>query len=133
LRPELRPRLGERNVAIRACGDARRAHAARERWRPGRDAPGRRVAARTGDAAPAAAIAAITTIGYLGSFTGPPAIGAIAEASSLSTALAALVVASALLTILAKQALAGAARGSGSGGAGIRTRIHGFGDRAHSR
>jgi hypothetical protein len=58
------------------------------------------------DAPPAVAIAAVTTVGYLGSFTGPPAIGALAEAGSLSTALAALVVVSALLVVLARPALA---------------------------
>lgn len=63
-------------------------------------------APQTGDAPPAVAIAAVTTVGYLGSFAGPPAIGALAQASSLSTALAALVVVSALLTILARPALA---------------------------
>jgi hypothetical protein len=33
------------------------------------------------------AIAAVTTVGYLGSFTGPPAIGALAELTSVSAAL----------------------------------------------
>ena len=40
-------------------------------------------------AAPAA-IAAVTTIGYLGSFTGPPLVGALAEVASLPAALALL-------------------------------------------
>jgi MFS family permease len=63
-------------------------------------------APRAGDAPPAVAIAAVTTIGYLGSFTGPPVIGAIAQATSLSTALIALVAVSAILGALAKPALA---------------------------
>jgi MFS family permease len=43
---------------------------------------------------PAAAIAAVTTVGYLGSFTGPPLVGALAEATGLSAALGLLVVVS---------------------------------------
>jgi len=62
-------------------------------------------APRTGDAPPAVAIAAVTTVGYLGSFTGPPVIGALAEATSLSTALLALVGVSAVLGLLARPAL----------------------------
>jgi MFS family permease len=62
-------------------------------------------APRAGDAPPAAAIAAVTTIGYLGSFTGPPAIGGLAQATSLSTALLTLVAASLVLAALAKPAL----------------------------
>ena len=62
-------------------------------------------APRAGDAPPAVAIAAVTTIGYLGSFTAPPLVGALAEASSLSTALAVLVVVAALLVVLARPAL----------------------------
>jgi hypothetical protein len=50
---------------------------------------------------PAAAIAAVTTIGYLGSFTGPPLVGALAEAGSLSAALGLLVVVSAAMVLLA--------------------------------
>jgi len=63
-------------------------------------------ATRTGDAPPAVAIAAVTTVGDLGSFTGPPIIGALAQATSLSAALLALVVVSALLGLLAQPALA---------------------------
>ncbi len=63
-------------------------------------------APRTGDGPPAVAIAAVTTVGYLGSFTGPPLIGALAEIGSLSTALATLVAVSALLVVLARPALA---------------------------
>jgi cyanate permease len=80
-------------------------------------------APRAGDASPAVAIAAVTTIGYLGSFTGPPIIGALAEATSLSTALLALVALSALLAALARPALtrtgpreAGSARPAPLGG-----------------
>ena len=62
-------------------------------------------APRTGGTPPAVAIAAVTTVGYLGSFTGPPVIGALAEASSLSAALSALVVVSVALALLAPLAL----------------------------
>src|SRR4051812_9107604 len=62
-------------------------------------------APHTGDAAPATAIAAATTIGYLGSFSGPPALGALAQATQLSTALIALVIVSAILGLLARPAL----------------------------
>jgi len=64
-------------------------------------------APRTGHVPPAVAIASVTTIGYLGSFTGPPAIGALAQATSLSTALIALVAVSAILGLLATPALGG--------------------------
>jgi MFS family permease len=63
-------------------------------------------APRTGDAPPAVAIAAVTTIGYLGSFTGPPVIGGLAQTTDLSTALLTLVAASVILAVLAKPALA---------------------------
>jgi MFS family permease len=56
-----------------------------------------------GELPPGVAIAAVTTVGYLGSFTGPPAIGALAELTSLSAALLLLVAA-----CLAIVALAGA-------------------------
>jgi hypothetical protein len=55
----------------------------------------------TGDAPPAVAIAAVTTIGYLGSFTGPPAIGALAELTGLSAALGLLVAVSLLMSVVA--------------------------------
>jgi MFS family permease len=58
-------------------------------------------APQVGDVPVPAAIATTTTIGYLGSFTGPPAIGALAELSSLSAALGLLVVASLLMALLA--------------------------------
>lgn len=63
-------------------------------------------AAGAGDAPPAVAIAGVTTVGYLGSFTGPPAIGALAEITGLSAALGALVAVSVLLALLARPALA---------------------------
>jgi MFS family permease len=58
------------------------------------------------DVPPGVAIAAVTTIGYLGSFTGPPAIGALAELSSLNAALGLLVAVSALMLVLAPAGLA---------------------------
>jgi MFS family permease len=54
-----------------------------------------------GHGSPAAAIAAVTTVGYLGSFTGPPLVGAIAEAGSLGAALSLLVVVSGAMILLA--------------------------------
>jgi MFS family permease len=51
------------------------------------------------------AIAAVTTVGYLGSFTGPPVIGALAELSTLSVALGLLVVAAAVAAGAAGRAL----------------------------
>jgi hypothetical protein len=57
-----------------------------------------------------AAIAAVTTVGYLGSFTGPPLIGVLAGISSLPTALWLLVAVSLLLTGLARSALTRADR-----------------------
>jgi MFS family permease len=65
-------------------------------------------------AAPAAAgvpapqaIAAVTTVGYLGSFTGPPAVGLVAEAWGLPSALLLLVGASLVAAALATAALRG--------------------------
>jgi MFS family permease len=54
---------------------------------------------------PAVAIASVATIGYLGSFTGPAAIGALAELSSLSTALGLLIAVSTLMIVLARPGL----------------------------
>ena len=54
-----------------------------------------------GQGPPAAAIAAVTTVGDLGSFTGPPLVGALAEAGSLSAALGLLVVVSGAMILLA--------------------------------
>jgi hypothetical protein len=50
---------------------------------------------------PAVAIAAVTTVGYLGSFTGPPLVGLLAGAGSLSAALGLLVAVSAAMILLA--------------------------------
>jgi MFS family permease len=54
-----------------------------------------------GRGSPATAIAAVTTVGYLGSFSGPPLVGALAEAGTLSAALGLLVVVSAAMVLLA--------------------------------
>jgi MFS family permease len=54
---------------------------------------------------PPVAIAAVTTLGYLGSFTGPPLVGALAELTGLSTALVLLVTAAVLPALLARRAL----------------------------
>jgi MFS family permease len=51
------------------------------------------------------AIAAVTTLGYLGSFTGPPLVGVLAELSGLSLALWLLVGVSAAMALLAHRAL----------------------------
>ena len=57
------------------------------------------------DRSPGVAIAAVTTIGYLGSFTGPPAVGALAEATSLSTSFTLLIAAAATIALLAPASL----------------------------
>jgi MFS family permease len=62
-------------------------------------------AARVGDGPPSSAIAAVTTVGYLGSFAGPAAIGALAGPAGLTTALALLLPACLLVTLLAGRAL----------------------------
>jgi MFS family permease len=54
---------------------------------------------------PPLAIAAVTTLGYLGSFTGPPLVGALAELTGLSAALALLVAAALVPVVLARRAL----------------------------
>ena len=73
---------------------------------------------------PPVAIAAVTTLGYLGSFTGPPLVGVMAELTGLSTALALLVAAAILPVLLARRALSRACGGPssrpGSGGSGRR-------------
>jgi MFS family permease len=56
------------------------------------------------------AIAAVTTVGYLGSFTGPPAIGALAGLASLRFALGLLVVVGLAVALLARPALRNRAR-----------------------
>jgi hypothetical protein len=58
----------------------------------------------TGTPAPVA-IAAVTTVGYLGSFTGPPLIGVLAGATSLPTALWLLVGVGLAVAALAAPAL----------------------------
>src|SRR3954447_11598180 len=64
-------------------------------------------------AAPAVAIAAVTTVGYLGSFTGPPAIGGLASATGLDAAIALLAGGACLTTLLAARALRGRSGASG--------------------
>jgi hypothetical protein len=59
------------------------------------------------------AIAAVTTVGYLGSFTGPPAIGALAGGIGLDGALGLLVGLAALTTVAGARALRGTSRASG--------------------
>jgi MFS family permease len=68
------------------------------------------------DAPPSVAIAAVAAIGYLGSFSGPPVIGVLAELSTLSAALGLLVTVSAALALLApaELGLRGAARPAGA-------------------
>jgi MFS family permease len=62
-------------------------------------------AAQVSRVPPGVAIAAVTTIGYLGSFTGPPAIGGVAQVTGLSVALVLLTVVSILLLFAASPAL----------------------------
>jgi MFS family permease len=62
---------------------------------------------------PPVAIAAVTTVGYLGSFTGPPAIGALAGAAELDTALGVAVAVAAAAMVLAARGLTGTCRASG--------------------
>jgi uncharacterized membrane protein len=54
-------------------------------------------ATRVPGVSPAAAIASVTSVGYSGFLLGPPLIGALATASSLTWALGVVVLASALL------------------------------------
>jgi hypothetical protein len=61
--------------------------------------------ALTRTAAPAA-IATVTTIGYMGAFAGPTLIGALAGPAALSAALGLLVAAAAAIALLAPRALA---------------------------
>jgi MFS family permease len=65
------------------------------------------------DAPASVAIAAVTTIGYLGSFSGPPAIGALAGTTGLDAALGLLVAASLTAAALGARALRGTSRASG--------------------
>jgi predicted MFS family arabinose efflux permease len=62
-------------------------------------------AARLPGAPAPVAIAAVTTVGYLGSFTGPPLIGALAELGSLTAALGLLGLVSGATALLAPRAL----------------------------
>jgi MFS family permease len=75
-----------------------------------------------GDGPPAVAIAAVTSIGYLGSFTGPPAVGALAELGSLTAALGLLVAVSVLMLLLAPLALRPAVSATRARGRSGRTR-----------
>jgi hypothetical protein len=51
------------------------------------------------------AIAAVSTMGYLGSFTGPAIIGALASRSGLPAALSVLTAAATLTALLSRRAL----------------------------
>jgi len=59
-------------------------------------------AGESGDAPPPVAIAAVTTVGYLGSFTGPPLIGAVADVTALPFALGLMVPVALAMTLLAR-------------------------------
>jgi MFS family permease len=59
------------------------------------------------------AIAAVTTVGYLGSFTGPPAIGALSGVIGLDAAIGLLAGAAAVATLVAARALRGTSGASG--------------------
>ncbi len=60
-------------------------------------------ASRVPGSSSAAAIAAVSSIGYSGFLVGPPLIGAIAHAASLTSALTVVVIASALLAVGARR------------------------------
>lgn len=62
-----------------------------------------RAASRSRDMSPGAAIAAVSTTGYTGFLTGPPAIGLLSEAAGLRWGLAVLVVLGLAIAILAAQ------------------------------
>jgi len=68
-------------------------------------------AARTPPLPPPVAIAAVTTLGYLGSFTGPPLIGAVAGPLGLTAALALMALAAVVAGGLAGRALRDARAG----------------------
>jgi hypothetical protein len=59
-----------------------------------------RAAGATAEAPSPVAIAAVTSIGYFGSFTGPPLIGGLASVSSLDLALGVLLLACVAITVL---------------------------------
>jgi MFS family permease len=62
-------------------------------------------ASAASQAPPSQAIATVTTIGYSGSFAGPPVIGALGTLVGISSALGALVAGSLAITLLAGRAL----------------------------
>lgn len=62
-------------------------------------------AARVPGVTPAHGIAAVSSLGYLGMMAGPPLIGLIAQAQSLTLGLFTIVVAAAILALSAKRAL----------------------------
>jgi hypothetical protein len=76
----------------------------------------------TNSGAPSVPVATVTTIGYLGSFTGSPAIGAVAELSTLSAALLLLVVVSVGISVLGPRAATGARPSADCATATPRTR-----------
>jgi MFS family permease len=57
---------------------------------------------------PAVAIAAVTTVGYVGSFTGPPLVGALAAPLGLTAAMALMAAAACFAALLARPAFGGA-------------------------
>jgi len=62
---------------------------------------------------PSVAIAAVTTVGYLGSFTGPPAIGVLAEATGLDAAIGLVGGVTCVAALVAARGLRGTSGGSG--------------------
>jgi MFS family permease len=62
---------------------------------------------------PSVAIAAVATVGYAGSFAGPPGIGALAGATGLDAAIGLLAGAAALAMLLCARALRGTSDASG--------------------
>jgi MFS family permease len=71
---------------------------------------------------PPIAVATVTTLGYLGSFTGPPLVGAVAELVGLSRALVLLVGVGLLMSLLSRHALT--PRGAEPASASVRSRSH---------
>jgi fucose permease len=62
-------------------------------------------AARVPGVTPAHGIAAVSSLGYLGMMVGPPLIGVVAEASSLTWGLATVIVFAVVLALAARRAL----------------------------
>jgi MFS family permease len=58
----------------------------------------------SGEASPPVAIAAVTTVGYLGSFTGPPLVGALADLTTLPAALGLMLPVALAMMLLARRA-----------------------------